>query len=71
MPLLQGVSRDAVILFPPTLDEYITADNPGRFIDAFVDSLDLQALGFERVVAATKGRRISLATCSSCVCTGT
>ena len=56
MPHLQGVSRDAVLLFPPTLDEYIAADNPVRFIDAFVDSLDLQALGFERVVAATEGR---------------
>jgi transposase len=56
MPHLQGVSRDAVILFPPTLDEYIVADNPVRFIDAFIDSLNLQALGFERVVAATEGR---------------
>ncbi len=56
MPHLQGVSRDAVILFPPTLDEYITADNPVRFIDAFVDSLDLEVLGFQRVIAATEGR---------------
>src|SRR3990170_63825 len=56
MPHLQGVSRDAVLLFPPTLDEYIVADNPVRFIDAFIDSLDLEALGFERVVAATEGR---------------
>ena len=56
MPHLQGVSRDAVILFPPTLDEYITADNPVRFIDACVDSLDLEVLGFQRVIAATEGR---------------
>jgi transposase len=56
MPHLQGVSRDAVLLFPPTLDEYITADNPARFVDAFVDSLDLQALGFQRELAATEGR---------------
>ena len=56
MPYLQGVSRDAVLLFPPTLDEYIAADNPARFIDAFVDSLDLEALGFQRVMAAREGR---------------
>jgi len=56
MPHLQGVHRGAVMLFPPSLDDYIAADNPVRFIDVFVDQLDLQALGFERVVAAVEGR---------------
>lgn len=56
MPHLQGVSRETVILFPPSLDEYIAPENPVRFIDAFVDQLDLQALGFQRVVAAIEGR---------------
>jgi hypothetical protein len=46
MPHIQGVHRDAVMLFPPTLDEYITTDNPVRYIDAFVDELDLHTLGF-------------------------
>ena len=35
--------------FPQRLDEYIAEDNPVRVIDAFVDELDLAALGFERV----------------------
>ena len=56
MPHIQGVQRDAVLLFPPSLDEYITDDNPVRFIDAFVDQLDLQELGFLRAVAAPLGR---------------
>ena len=56
MPHIQGVHRDAVILFPPTLDEYITADNPVRCIDAFVDELDLHALGFQRALANRMGR---------------
>ena len=56
MPHIQGVQRDAVVLFPPSLDEYITDDNPVRFIDAFVDQLDLQELGFRRAVAAPTGR---------------
>lgn len=56
MPHVQGQARDAVVLFPPCLDEYITPDNPVRFIDAFVDQLDLQALGFARVIAADTGR---------------
>ena len=56
MPHLQGTAREAVIQFPPTLDEYVRPDNPVRFIDAFVDQLDLVALGFERAVANPLGR---------------
>ncbi len=43
-------------MFPESLDEYIGDGNPVRFIDAFVDSLDLQALGFERAVPNETGR---------------
>lgn len=39
-------SRDTVQLLPPCLDDYVAADNPVRAIDAYVDSLDLQAMGF-------------------------
>ena len=56
MGFVQGVHRDQVVMFPESLDEYIAAENPVRFIDAFVDSLDLQALGFERAVPAERGR---------------
>ena len=42
-----GETRDQSILFPDTLDEYVTEENPVRFIDAFVDSLDLERLGFK------------------------
>ena len=44
------------MLFLPSLDEYITEDNPVRFIDAFVDQRDLHALGFTRAIAAPTGR---------------
>jgi transposase len=43
-------------MFPELLDDYIADDNPVRFIDAFVDGLDLQALGFERAVPRETGR---------------
>ena len=56
MGFVQGVHRDQVVMFPESLDEYIADDNPVRFIDAFVDSLDLQALGFERAVPEERGR---------------
>ncbi len=56
MPHIQGADRHTVIQFPPILDDYITPDNPVRVIDAFVDQLDLQALGFARAVPARTGR---------------
>jgi transposase len=56
MPHIHGAPRDEVLLFPPSLDEYITNDNPVRFIDAFVDQLDLHQLGFLRAVASPLGR---------------
>lgn len=56
MGFVQGVHRDQVVMFPESLDEYIAVDNPVRFIDAFVDDLDLEALGFRRAVPKEKGR---------------
>src|SRR5579883_2293713 len=56
MPHIQGQDRYTELQFPPTLDEYVSPDNPVRFIDAFVDQLDLAALGFARVTAAVEGR---------------
>ena len=38
--------RDTVQLLPPCLDDYVAADNPVRAIDGYVDSLDLEAMGF-------------------------
>jgi transposase len=44
------------MLFPETLDDYITEDNPVRFNDAFVYSLDLAQLGFAHATPAATGR---------------
>jgi transposase len=41
---------------PESLDEYVGAENPVRFIDAFVDGLDLMAAGFIRVTPKGTGR---------------
>lgn len=56
MGFVQGVHRDQLVMFPESLDEYIGDDNPVRFIDAFVESLDLRALGFRRAVPMETGR---------------
>jgi hypothetical protein len=44
-----GFERSQLLLLPETVDDYVGADNPVRFIDAFVDQLDLAAAGFIRV----------------------
>ena len=33
-----------LLLLPEAVDDYVAADNPVRFIEAFVDGLDLAAL---------------------------
>jgi transposase len=53
---IEGVDRNQLVLFPEALDEYISADNPVRFVDAFVDSLDPAALGFQHAVPKDTGR---------------
>ena len=53
---IQGHSRDQITLFPESLDEYITDDNPVRFLDAFVNAMDLQNRGFKRAVPEETGR---------------
>ena len=44
------------MLFPPSLDQYITDQNPVRCIDAFGDQLDLPHLGFTGALASRLGR---------------
>ena len=46
MKYIKGEDRRQYVLFPACLDEYIEQDNPVRYIDAFVDSQDLEELGF-------------------------
>jgi transposase len=56
MDHIEGANRDQLILFPQSLDEYISEDNPVRFIDAFVEGLDPEALGFSHSVLKETGR---------------
>src|ERR1035437_1352930 len=51
-----GLDRSQTLLFPERLADYIAAENPVRFLDAFVGSLDLHALGFARAICASTGR---------------
>src|SRR3954470_8779851 len=45
MAHIPGHHRSQLLLLPEVVDDYVAADNPVRFIEAFVDGLDLTALG--------------------------
>ena len=56
LEFIQGENRNQINLLPSSIDEYIDEDNPTRVIDAYVESLDLQALGFEKAAPNETGR---------------
>lgn len=51
-----GLDRSQTLLFPESLEDYVTPENPIRFLDAFVGSLDLAGLGFAKAQCADTGR---------------
>jgi transposase len=52
---IEGSNRAQAILLPECLDDYIDEDNPIRVVDAFVEQLELAALGFDGVRPASTG----------------
>jgi transposase len=56
MTHIHGLDRGHLMLLPEAIDDYVAADNPVRFIDAFVEGLDLRVAGFERVEPKATGR---------------
>ncbi|MEM6713080.1 MAG: transposase, partial [Pseudomonadota bacterium] len=50
---IEGADRSQALLLPECLDDYVADDSPVRAVDAFVDMLDLGALGFAVVPEAT------------------
>lgn len=53
---IKGQSRTQATLFAEALDNFLIDENPVRVIDAFVDSVDLVSLGFEKVKTKATGR---------------
>src|SRR3954469_2932373 len=56
MTHLLGHDRSQLLLLPEAVDDYVDADNPARFIEAFVERLDFIALGFIGTVPKATGR---------------
>ena len=56
MKHIQGTPRSQTLLLPACVDDYVGPDNVVRFIEAFVESLDLAEAGFDRARPKTTGR---------------
>src|SRR5215467_769124 len=56
MGYIEGEDRKQTLLFPEVLEDYIREDNPVRFIDVFVEGLELVGMGFERAIPKETGR---------------
>jgi transposase len=52
----KGPDRSQTQLLPPCLEDYVAAEAPVRFIEVFVEGLDLKELGFERAELNATGR---------------
>jgi transposase len=53
---IEGDDRNQPMLLPAMVDDYVSPASPVRAIDAFVDQLDLVALGFKVRTGASEGR---------------
>jgi transposase len=56
MSYIKGRARGQSVLFPATLDEYVDENNAVRAIDAFIEYLAFDELGFVRGEPAETGR---------------
>lgn len=55
MRYVEKAKRNEALLFPEYLDDYVESDGPVRLFDAFVDSLNLEQLGFAKAIPETMG----------------
>ena len=53
---ITGQNRTQTSLFPEVLDDFVSEENPVRIIDIFVNELNLQDMGFHRVLPRKTGR---------------
>lgn len=55
MAYKKGEDRRQRVLFPDCIDDYVGQDAPVRLMDAFIDHLDMEQLGFQRFTPADTG----------------
>ena len=69
----EGLEREQAVLFPGAIDDYVEENNLVRYIDAFVNRLNMLELGFTKSEPKETGRRkhIIRQVCRSCIYTDT
>ena len=53
---IEGVGRSQATLPPACVEDYVGPDNPEQVVEAFVEQLDLPALGFDGCCPEATGR---------------
>jgi Transposase domain (DUF772) len=53
---IRGLARTQTALLPPSVEDFVAADSVPRVIDAYVNGLNLKALGFTGCEPADTGR---------------
>jgi len=56
MGYIEGEDRNQIILFPESIDEYVSDNNSIRIIDEYINQLNLESLLFKRAVTPSMGR---------------
>ena len=56
MNYITGFNRKQAVLIPETIEQLIDKNNPVRFIDSFVNSLEVVAFGFRDIRLNKNGR---------------
>ena len=53
---IEGLSRNQTFLMPKTIEEYVETSNQVRFIDVYVNTLDMEKLCFTHSTLQDHGR---------------
>src|SRR5208337_4484841 len=51
-----GLAREQITLFPKAIEDYISSENPVRFLDAFIEQLDMTKMNFSHADVKETGR---------------
>ncbi|MDD5013963.1 MAG: transposase [Atribacterota bacterium] len=56
MGYIEGEDRNQIILFPESIDEYVSDSNAVRIIDEYIQQLNMESLQFKRAANPSLGR---------------
>ena len=62
---VEGADRSQLSFLPECLEDWVDEDNPVQVIEAFVEALDLAALGFDARAPANRAGQPTIRPCCS------